>query len=371
MRYKWLLTLAAAGALLAQAAPAFSGDSSADLPKGVKDLDVGALWYISYQYGESGGDHPNKFVVKRGYIDITKKMAPWLEARVTPDVYMDSTGDAKVRLKYIYAKFKSAADGALYKPWLEFGQVHMPWLDFEEHVNYYRLQDTMMSERNKNFNSSDFGLTAGGLLGGEMPDEYKKTVNDKYAGRYGSFAAGVYNGGGYHAQEMNENKAVEGRLTVRPVPDQIPGLQVSYFGVYGEGNVAPTDEMDPPDWRFNLGMVSYEHKRVTLTGTYLKATGNQSGTAVDAAGEAVCQSGYSLFGEFKIPEQKSSVIGRWDHYDPNDDVKNDAQDRLIVGYAYHLPMGSMVLVDYEHLSFENDSIDSDWRLQTTVQIHYP
>lgn len=379
MSRRWGLVLAVVGVLAVWAMPVSAGDGGTELPKGVRDLEVGALWYLSYQYGEEGVVEDdvyrrveyNEFKAKRGYINIKKEINSWLEARITPDVHMDSSGDMKVRLKYIYAKFKCPSEGFIYKPWVEFGQAHMPWLDFEEHINYYRLQDTMFAERNGNFNSADFGATLGALLGGEMGEDYQKRVNNKYPGRYGSFAVGVYNGGGYHAAENNENKALEGRLTVRPAPDYVPGLQVSYFGIYGEGNTAPTDEMGPPDWRFNLGQVTYEHERVTVTGTYAKAKGNQKGTFVDESGEALCHGGYSVFGELKLPELKSSVIGRWDHYDPNDDIDDDENDRVIVGYAYHLPMHSMILVDVEHLSFSDDDMESDWRFQTTVQIHYP
>jgi len=171
--------------------------------------------------------------------------------------------------------------------------------------------------------------------------------------------------------EKNKNKALEGRLTLRPAPDDLPGLQVSYFGIYGDGNTFSTEEMSPPDWRFNLGQVSYEHQYVTLTGTLASGTGNQTGSFVDQNGEAVDHGGYSVFGEFKIPEKKSSIIARWDHYDPDKDLENNENDRLIVGYAYHLPKHSMVLLDVEHLNFADDSRDADWRVQTTVQIHYP
>lgn len=371
MSFRRAVVTLLAGAILAQARPLMAGDEGAVLPKGIKDLEIGALWYLSYQNGENSDGEYNRFAVKRGYINVKKKMAPWLEARITPDVHQDGTGDMKVRLKYAYAKFIPPTKGVVYKPWLEFGLVHMPWLDFEEHLNYYRLQDTMFSERNENFNSADFGVTFGALLGGEIDKGYQETVNNKYPGRYGSFAVGVYNGGGYHAEEKNENKALEGRLTIRPAPDDLPGLQVSYFGIYGEGNVAPGIEMSPPDWRFNLGQVSYEHQYVTLTGTVAMAKGNQKGSFVDGSGDALDHGGYSLFGEFKIPERTSSIIARWDHYDPNDDVDDDENDRVIVGYAYHMPSHSMFLVDVEHLSYADDLRDSDWRLQTTVQVHYP
>jgi hypothetical protein len=382
MAFRWVVALTVAWAMLAQAPQIMAGDEGPELPKGIKDLEIGALWYLSYQYGEDnsegGPGEYNLFAVKRGYININKTMTPWLEARITPDVHQDSAGDMKVRLKYAYAKFKFPTKGAIYEPWLEFGQAHMPWLDFEEHINFYRLQDKMFAERNGNFNSADLGATFGALLGGEVDKEYQKSVNNKYPGRYGSFAVGIYNGGGYHAVEKNENKALEGRLTVRPAPDNLPGLQVSYFGIYGEGNVQhatatspDTTEMSAPDWRVNLAQISYEHQYVTLTGTVIMATGNQKGGFDKVTGKAVDHGGYSVFGEFKIPEKKSSIIARWDYYDPNKDHDDDENNRVIVGYAYHLPMHSMVLLDLEHVSFADDSRDADWRLQTTVQIHYP
>lgn len=379
----WTIVLVVACILLGRGIPAFAGDENADLPKGVKDLEIGALWYLSYQSGEIIGIEYNRFTVKRGYINVKKEIMPWLEARITPDVYQDSSGDMKVRLKYAYAKFKFPTKGIIYKPWLEFGQAHMPWLDFEEHINYYRLQDEMFVERNGNFNSADFGAAFGAIIGGEIDEEYQETVNEKYPGRYGSFAVGVYNGGGYHAIEENENKALEGRLTIRPVPYDLPGLQVSYFGIYGEGNVAPVVGVIPPDWRFNLAQVSYEHKYMTLTGTYAKGTGNQRGSFVDDEGVAVDHGGYSIFGELKIPEKKSSIIARWDHYDPDaavdwdkyitdpEDPRDGENDRIILGYAYHLPKHSMVLINVERVSFVQDGRDDDWRLQATVQIHYP
>jgi hypothetical protein len=87
--------------------------------------------------------------------------------------------------------------------------------------------------------------------------------------------------------------------------------------------------------------------------------------------DALESGGYSFFGELKLPEYDSSVIARWDHFDPDKDSEGNENDRMIVGYAYHLPTHSMVLLDFERLSYEDDAMDADWRFQTTVQIHYP
>jgi len=206
------------------------------IAKALKGWKFGYLWYISYQNGETGdtswGERFSRFTVKRGYINIEKEITPWFSARVTPDVSQMTDngsfdGSFTVRLKYLYGKFKLPEFAFLTKPFVEVGIVHMPWLDYEENLNWYRCQDTMFVERNNLFNSADVGINFVSLFGGLMSEEYQDKVNNAYPGRYGSMALAVMNGGGYTAAEKNQNKVLEGRLTIRPLPDIIPGLQFS------------------------------------------------------------------------------------------------------------------------------------------------
>jgi hypothetical protein len=360
------------------AGPSMAGDeevSQEDITKVVKalkDFKFGLLWYLSYMDGQGrdvggsagDGEDRNKFAIKRGYFRVTKTLIPWLDAHMTFDVtqaddYGSSLdGSVAVRIKYAYAKFKFPDFAFFTKPYLEAGVVHMPWLDFEEHINWYRCQDTMFIERNKTFNSADFGLTFVSLLGGEIGEEYQKKVSKKYPGRYGSVSFGVYNGGGYHASEENENKPLEGRLTIRPLPDVLPGLQLSYFGLTGKGN-----KEEEPDWNVNLGMVSYEHEYLALTGTYYDGKGNQKGS------DEYDKDGYSIFAELK-PHKKISIIGRYDYFDPNDDMDDDENTRYIIGAAYHLDKQhkNMILLDYDTVDYEDSSKDDDKRIQLTLQV---
>lgn len=326
-------------------------------------VKVSVLGYISYQDGKSGGNDYSKFVLKRGYLNVEAKVLPYLTVRWTPDITQDSSGDIKPRMKYLYGRFTGHQMGFITDPMLEFGLVHMPWLDFEEAVNGYRMQDTMFTERNGFFNSADFGVTIGGLFGGKMSQEYQKTVSGAYPGRYGSFMIGIYNGTGYHAAEHNTNKVLEGRITVRPAPDVIPGLQFSYFGIHGKGNTAAA-----PDWNLNLGWVSYESQYFVFTGQYLKGTGNQAGTAVDSMGKSLDRDGWSVFVDGKITPVWS-IIARYDHFDPNTKTDNDAQKRSIGGIAYHLGKGNVLLLDYEQLKFDNGS-PTDKRGQLTLQVKF-
>lgn len=364
--------------LLTVAGTAFAAEeevSQKDIEKVVKALKgfkFGLLWYLSYMSGEGAGvggvagdgvDH-NKFAIKRGYFRVTKELMPWFDAHITLDTTQESVKDSKlsdsiqVRVKYAYGKFKLPDFAFMTKPFIEAGVVHMPWLDFEEHINFYRCQDTMFVERNKAFNSADFGLTFVSLLGGEMNDEYKKNVNSNYPGRYGSMSLGIYNGGGYHASEKNENKAIEGRLTIRPLPDIVPGLQLSYFGITGKGN-KDTD----PDWNVNLGMLSYEHEYVSFTGQYYSGKGNQAGDDEND------KDGYSVFAEIK-PLKQFTVFGRYDKFDTNTDADDDDNSRYIVGAAYHLDKlhKNMLVLDFDTVKYEDSTKKDDKRIQLTLQV---
>jgi hypothetical protein len=327
-------------------------------------VKVSGLAYISYQDGQTNDQDYSKFTLKRGYLDTQAKITPYLSARGTLDITQDSTGDWKPRFKYLYGKFNLGSAGFLRSTYLEFGLAHMPWLDFEEHINYFRLQDPMFMETNGLFNSADVGLLVGGNFGGDMPADYKKNVSSAYPGRYGSFQIGVYNGTGYHASEANTNKVLEGRITIRPAPDVIPGLQFSYFGVNGKGNTAAE-----PDWTLNVGMISYESEYVVLTGQYFSGTGQQSGTSVDPSGNALDKSGYSGFVEGKLTHEWS-LIARYDNFDPNTNVDNDTNKRTIGGIAYKFNKSNMLLLDYQQVKYDQPGKPTDKRTQLTLQVAF-
>jgi len=249
-----------------------------ELPKGLKGIKVGMLAYVDYSNGKEpeindGESSFNQFRLTRGYLTVKKEILPWMHARVTIDAHQDETGDYKNRLKYFYAELRPPDWSLFTSMKSEIGLGHIPWLDFEEHINPYRCQGTMAVERAGTFNSADDGVSLRGYFGGKLEDAKEKTGSHYYDGRYGSWHFGVYNGSGYHASEENNNKVLEGRLTLRPLPDSIPGLQLSYFGIHGEGNKEAANG-DYPDYNVNLGMLSYEHPWATVTAQYFQTEGN-------------------------------------------------------------------------------------------------
>jgi hypothetical protein len=348
---------------VSEATPTESKDME-KIVKALKGFKFGLLWYLSYQGGEEkNGTDFSRGVLKRGYLTVQKEFLPWFSARLTTDVtqvtdqakdsngkvYSDFDGSIAVRIKYLFGQFNLPDIAFLTKPFIEFGQVHMPWLDYEENLNWYRCQDTMFVERNNTFNSADIGINFVSLLGGVMDEEYQKNVNSAYPGRYGSIALAVMNGSGYHASENNKNKVLEGRFTLRPLPDVIPGLQFSYFGTTGKGNKDTN-----PKWTTNLAFSSFESEPIVLTGQYYWGIGNQSGADENK------KEGYSFFTELKLYNMfkdslnRFSIIGRYDHFDPDTRTAKDDNNRTIAGIAYYLdkPHKNMILIDYDHVDYK-------------------
>ena len=344
----------------------------AQLPSALRGLKIGTTTYVRYEYierhdGAGGLTDISRFNLKRGYLDIRKPITDYLSFRVTPDVHQDDTGDWKVRIKYLHAKFTAEGNEFFGKPYAEVGIAHMPWLDFEEHINRFRMQGTMFVERNGLFNSADLGFVVGANLGSELSDDYRDNVNDHYAGRWGSFQLGMYNGGGYHGAANNNSMALEGRLTLRPLPDVVPGLQFSVLGITGKGNTSGA-----PDWNVLNGMLSFESQYFNATGQYYDGAGNQKGTAVSAAGSATEQSGYSVFAEVQVPEHDEySVFSRYERFDTDvNDATTDIRKRFIVGFAWQFYKGNYWVVNYDRLQHSVAGIPTEYSVEVTLQVKY-
>jgi hypothetical protein len=358
------------------------------LLKYLEGLQIGTLSYVDFSGGErNDGNSFNRFTITRGYINIKWRLTPWLGFRITPDAHQDASGDFELRLKYLYAEFRPPDLCFFTDMKSEVGIGHMPWLDFEEHINPYRVQGTMFIERARTFNSADVGVSLRGLFGGQLDSEYQDEVSHYYPGRWGSWHFGVYNGGGYHANERNDNKIPEWRISLRPIPDLLPGLQVHYFGLYGKGNRENVSEF--PDYRVNLAMLSYQNQWITFTGQYARTRGNNSGSlVVPGTDDALRGEGYSFFFNTKLPlcDRKLSAFARYDHFDP------DRTNRVTAGDdSYHLANAGlaweffghwMLLLAYERIMYEdnngglgavpgpNMNLAHDWRVQTALQIKF-
>lgn len=356
--------------------PAFGNESEQQHAPSQDDqrVEISGLFYIAYEMGELGGKELGRFFISRAYLTAQAKILPFLSARITLDTSQDLEGDGRgdmeLRLKYAFAQFDFGDWRAFRKVYVEAGIVHMVWLDFEEHINLYRMRGPMFMERSGIFNSADFGVTIAGGLGADLGEDYRKKVNSKYSSRRGSFAVGVYNGGGYHAVEVNSNKAFEGRLTFRPLPERLAGLQASGLIITGEGNVDGTPNVSP-DWNTYNGFVSYEHRRGVLTAQYVRGKGNQRGTWTQPndPSEATPFSGWAVFGEWRFgPHWRAT--GGYDRFDRKAGESDFSFNRVYAAVAYDLGRQNIVMFDWDRRNWDDSTLPIDNRYQIALQIKF-
>src|SRR2546428_13892334 len=222
--------------------------------------------------------------------------------RARADFSPTPEGSLSSRLKYAFATCTPQGSPLTFK----IGQIHTPWIDWEEALWDYRMQGQMAMERAGYMSAADFGVGVDGKWG---PDK----VN---------FQLAVVNGEFYRSPEAGQGKDVMARLSVRLLDtddsSRVGGLRVT--GYAGYGRAAGGAERN----RY-LGMVSYRSKHLTLAG---EAAAAQSGPLGAINGHV-----YSAFGVYKVPDSKVAIIGRVDitHLQAG---ASDKQTRFIDGGSY-------------------------------------
>lgn len=347
-------------------------------PKGINIgniVEMSGNWFIAFREkheeprGNSDMDKINTSAIylKRSYFTLKKDLNKTFSVRYTQDLTVDKegsdAGNVETRLKYLYLKAKPKINSDFFTgTFVEIGMVHTPWLDYEQKINTYRVQDNMAIERNKIFNSADFGITVAGNFGPKMDKEFLKNVNGAMKGKYVSYMLGVYNGGGYAGLEKNKNKVVAGRLSYRPFPEVAPEFHVSGNVYYGKGNTEHS-----PDYSQLLGFLAYTGKNLTLTGQYHMGTGDFRGNYVekDNPEKALKNNGYSFFGEYRFGKTPWALWGRLDKFTLEKETKNVNTSRYIGGISYRLSKNIRFILDTEYSEYEK-KIDSIYELNLEI-----
>jgi len=353
------LAVGSAVPAFAQVTPAAGAAPVDDTPS----FRVGVTIYADYTYIDSPTSkdadgntiHPSAFNVSRAYINVTGNLSHLVSYRITPDITRETgagsslNGSLTYRLKYAFGQFNFDTF-MTHGSWARFGVHQTPYLDFMEGIYRYRFQGTMFPEREGFITSSDFGLSG----------------HYNFPGNYGDLHVGYYNGDGYQRVDANNQKAFQGRFSLRPLPlgGVMKGLRLHAF--YDADHYIKNGPRD----RF-VGTLTYEHpKYVNLGFDYLTTKDRTAITAAEVKSE-----GWAVWATPKFIALAESKPGleallRYDNLKPNKNV--DAwRHRLIVGLAYWFPMlrgpSACVLLDMDRQTFDtalNRPTDRRYSLHT-------
>ncbi|MEX0724184.1 MAG: hypothetical protein WD053_09905 [Gracilimonas sp.] len=309
----------------------------------LRDVGFSGQFFFSHEYDFYDEYETNEFAIKRGYITFKDDLNEQLSIRFTQDITIDQQGDGagdiELRLKYALLSYSMEDFGIFTSPNIEAGVVHRPWINFEQDVNDYRSQKPMILDQNNIISSADFGLQFETGIGKELDDKLQKGLNTNPA-KYGSIALGIYNGGGYSSLEQNNNKVVEGRATVRPMPDRIPGFQASVLGAFGKGNIP-----ESPDFRLLGSALTYESERINLVLQGFQSKGDAAGDFVDLnSGKPYRLDGWSSFIGVQPFQHPVHLTFRYDEL-YNKDLNHLVVKQWVTGLAYVFNNRSKIIAD--------------------------
>lgn len=321
--------------LCALALLAFSVSVRADEPalKVGATIFADATWQAAPVTTDADGNeiHPSSFNVARAYINVTGTLHKRLAFRITPDVARESgagsslSGSQQFRLKYAYAQL-NLDEWTTKGSFVRFGMQQTPYLDYVDSIYRYRFQGTTFVEREGYLSSSDTGITMRYVL----PSEY------------GDVHGGIYNGEGYNKAEVNDQKALQLRATLRPLPKSKlgKGLRATLF-YDGDRYVANA-------LRERLvGQLAYEHPRFNAGLDVLSTKDRASASKPQTEGR-----GWSVFATPRLGKGWELLL----RHDQNRPDRNSSVERTrnIAGVAYWLPnlqkVTAGVLVDRDALT---------------------
>lgn len=286
-------------------------------------VTVGALVYAQYLYQlKDTAEHRNNFDVTRAYLNVLGDFGHGIKGRVTPDIYRNAEGSLGFRLKYAFATWTPEKSPLTFK----FGQIHTPWLNWEEQVWDYRMQGSMAMERGGYMSSSDLGA---GIDGAWAADRF-------------NFQVGFYNGESFDKAPGDRRKDFMARASFRLArsnePGQAGGLRATAYAHYGK----PTGGGQRQRY---IGMLSYRSKLFTLAVEFARTRDSVTDPISTLKRGRIL----STFGVLRSKNAKLQAIGRFDSTDPNLDVDRDASIRLIGGVAYQWSANLRALADIDHV----------------------
>ena len=313
-------------------------------PDDTPSIRVGAVIYPDYTYtlnpettdGAGNTIHFSQFNVSRSYINITGNISHIVAFRITPDIARETStfsnlvGSLEFRVKYAYAQF-NLDDWMTKGSYARFGIQQTPWLDFAEGIYRYRFQGTMFVEREGYFASAD----AGAAFHYELPSNY------------GDVHVGVFNGENYNKAEVNNQKALQVRTTVRPFATGVPVLRGIRASVFYD---ADSYVKSAPRNRF-IGGLTFEHRYVNAGFEYLSTSDQTLTIQPKREGQ-----GYSIWATPRSTNGVEALL-RFDHLTPNTALDAQKRNRTILGLAYWFPhqgsVSSAMMLDYDGQTFDN------------------
>jgi len=284
---------------------------------------------VDYQSDETN------FEIRRAYFQLKAYLLddPKSYYRVTFDMHQNKEDDMVVRAKYAYLYLNEV----LPFTGVEFGLVHRPWHDYEEHNAwmYRNISKVLIEAKNGGdlSNSADFG------------------VNFKTKTQYFDSEIGIFNGEGYHSDfnddegtaEAGTAMSLEWRTTAhlfgvngKDKQTTKTYFDASFFGQYNPNHKASaTDIAGEYDDLVFMGLHTvYNQPNFLLSAQYVLSSDTaENSTYVSAQ----AGSGYSVNSEYRFAHNYDyRAIARYDSWTDTELISSDEKENkaYVVGLVW-------------------------------------
>ncbi len=334
------LLLSASPCLAQDPAPATTSPTS-DVPA----IKVGVTLFADYtitqqpKIKDAEGNEVtlSAFQIGRSYINVTGNISKNIAFRLTPDITRETgvgsslSGSYTFRLKFAYAQW-NLGDHLTKGSFARFGMQPTPWVEFIDTIYRYRFQGATFEDREGFLPSSDVGAAFQYALPGD----------------YGEVHAAVFNGETFARPEVNDQKSVQLRGTIRPVPSHASMRGLRITGFWDQDAYVKDGERT----RGIVG-VTYEHPHAR--------TGFNVLSAKDYSIETKTVTESSAWSAWVTPILTKGWEGllRFDHLEPDKAVSGRTKNRTIAGVAYWFPhqgkVQTSLMLDVDNVTYEQFS----------------
>ena len=313
------------------------------------DVKLGGLIFTHYEYvlsdhlaNGSRADSRNAFDVSRVYLNAASKLDERTDVFIQLETNLSSRENTanQTFLKQAWVRWNEIYRGAS----LRVGLVPSPWRAFEEGIWKLRFVAKILEDEEGLLSATDRGV----LISGKSP--------------HISYDALISNGEGTGARsttgnETNKYKDYAARISVAPFSG--PTLQGLKFNIqFDEGKRMAGW---PRDRAFSG--LSYECDRFNMWGAYYSS---RDGKSVATGTDTVKGAGFSFHTIINLPKGYW-VFGRFDQWDPDTNVADDAHHRIYYGAGKNLSENVRVSVDQQLL--RQEKVTTNQKNQNIIFTH--
>ena len=313
-------------------------------------LKFNGTHYIGFVHSDpQKGDSDDYFETRRNYLQVKAYMNNNAKdyMRITLDTNNEKGGEVNVRLKYAYLYL----DNIMANTGVEMGQVHRPWIDYEEHHGwlYRSIAKTFLEEHG----------------GAHFTNSADKGINFKTKTENFSSELAIVNGEGYHEKDNDGENGLsyEWRLTEslygtgkKHVHDTDTYADISFLGQYN----TKTLKNDKDFVWYGVHAV-YNQPDFLIAAMYVTA-GDQG-----AANNSKTGDGFTVNGEYR-PTLDLALIGRYDSFSADD---NKDREQYIAGAAYSYSKNVKFIANIFHIDPDtNTDDDAQNKYMLTAEVNW-